>query len=111
MPNVAGGGGLEGTASQSVENQRCNPTIPRLEGLSRDQHNMKALEGNIRDKLSLVGLHNLAPQKAQEIFSPLKPMPENSNPLVNPKAPSGPSQTKQPKGKANLKKIARDKGK
>nr|POE64700.1 hypothetical protein CFP56_06316 [Quercus suber] len=76
MPNVADG--LEGTASQSTENQGCNPTVPRSESSSRDMQRMNALEGNISDELSLVGLSNSAPHEAQEISSPLKPLPEKT---------------------------------
>nr|POE83196.1 hypothetical protein CFP56_58917 [Quercus suber] len=88
-PNVADG--LEGTASQPTEIQRCNPTTPRSESSSCDMQCVNALEGNISDELSLVGLPNLAPKEAQEISSPLKPLPEKSSSLVNPKAPSSPS--------------------
>lgn len=63
--NVASG--LDETALKSVKNQGCNPTVPRLEGSSRDQHNTKALVGNISDKFSLVGLLSSSLQKAQEI--------------------------------------------
>ncbi|KAK7847130.1 hypothetical protein CFP56_007131 [Quercus suber] len=109
MPNVADR--LEGTASQSIENQGCNSTVPRSENSSRDTQRVNALEGNISDELSLVGLSSSAPHEAQEISSPLKPLLEKTISLVSSKAPSGPSQTKQPKGKVNLKRIARDKGK
>nr|POF06684.1 hypothetical protein CFP56_60070 [Quercus suber] len=104
MPNVADR--LEGIASQSTENQGCNPTIPRSESSSRDTQRVNALEGNISDELSLVVLPNSAPYEAQEISSPLEPLLEKTISLVSPKAPSGPSQTKQPKGKVNLKRIA-----
>lgn len=63
--NVASG--LDETASKSMENQGCNPTVPRSKGSSRDQHNTKALVGNISDKFSLVGLLSSSLQKAQEI--------------------------------------------
>lgn len=100
---------LEGTTFQSAENQGCNLTVPRSEGSSRDQHNTEALEGNIRDELSLVGLPNPFPQEAQEISSPQKPILENLTLMVNPESPLGPGQAKQPKGKANWKRIARNK--
>ena len=99
-------GGLEGTTSQTVENQGCNPIenidmLPRLEGPPRDQHNIGASGRDARDESSLVGLPSSPLHEAQEITSPLKPITEIITPIENLESPSGPSQTNQPKGKGN----------
>lgn len=85
--------------------------LPRLEGPPRDQHNAIASGRDARDKSSLVGPPSSPIQEAQEISRPLNPITKIITPMENPESPSGPSLTKQPKGKANLKRIAREKGK
>ena len=109
-------GGLKGTTSQTVENQGRNPTenidmLPRLEGPPRDQHNIGASGRDAKDESSLVGLPSSPLHEAEEITSSLKPNTEIITPIENLKSPSGPSQTKQPKGKGNKKRIAREKRK
>ena len=78
---------------------------------SCDRDISKAFGNVVRDEASLVGLPSHTLPEAQEVTSPLKPTNEDPTPKQKPSSPTNPPNIAQPKGKGNLKRITREKGK
>ena len=93
---------------QGSNRQSTNFKFPQLDYPSRDNDRSEASSKAARDEASGVGQTSHPHLEAHEVTSPIKPTINDPTPMQKPISPPNMS---QPKGKANLKRIACEKGK